>query len=213
MIEPIRFAPPSARFDPWLANELERWDAAEVAQQIDPPFLERNPFNGYERSLTARGGLLITYWDQAAGPLLDGLRVLAWTMATGMGGWLLFFKSPLPLSAAFVLFVFAAAASFCIAMLKIRVSHSIEIHPDGMIVDGRFFSIDAIGENWPALQMKGERIDRLVLCGICGTRFIEYATANRMDDNDRTPEVLAQDLEMAMEQIWSRREAIFAADL
>jgi hypothetical protein len=37
--------------------------------------------------------------------------------------------------------------------------------------------------------------DRMVIGGICGTRFIEYMTANRLDKNDRTPERLAADLE------------------
>ncbi len=39
--------------------------------------------------------------------------------------------------------------------------------------------------------------------------FIEYMTANRMDENDRTPEVLAADLQQAMEQLWGRREVTF----
>jgi hypothetical protein len=56
-----------------------------------------------------------------------------------------------------------------------------------MIVDGRFFSLDAIGDYWPQLQMKNDNSDRLVLCGIYGTRYMEYVTANRLDQNDRTP--------------------------
>jgi hypothetical protein len=46
-----------------------------------------------------------------------------------------------------------------------------------------------------------------------GTRFIEYMTANRLDKNDRTPKVLAADLEAAMEQLWGRREVTFATAL
>ena len=80
-----------------------------------------------------------------------------------------------------------------------------------MIVDGKdiFYTSD-IGENWPALQMKDDDPDHMVIAGICGTRFIEYMTANRLDKNDRTPEVLAADLAAAMEQLWGRREVTFA---
>jgi hypothetical protein len=90
----------------------------------------------------------------------------------------------------------------------LRVWHSIEIHPDGLIIDERLsYSVDAMGENWPSLQMVDDDPDRLVFCGIVGTRFIEFATANRLHSkHDRTPEVLAADLELAMEQLWGRRE-------
>jgi hypothetical protein len=34
-------------------------------------------------------------------------------------------------------------------------------------------------------------------------------TANRVDENDRTPEVLAADLQDAMQQLWGRIELEF----
>ena len=42
-------------------------------------------------------------------------------------------------------------------------------------------------------------------------RACRYMTANRLDENDGTPEVLAADLQAAMEQLWGRREVTFAA--
>ena len=57
--------------------------------------------------------------------------------------------------------------------------------------------------------MKDDDPDRMVIAGICGTRFIDYITANRRDQNDRTAEVLATDLRAAMEQLWGRREVTF----
>jgi hypothetical protein len=98
-----------------------------------------------------------------------------------------------------------------IVRLRIEVSHSVEIRADAMIVDGEdvFYAQD-IGDNWPELQMKDDDPDRMVICGICGTRFIEYMTANRLDKNDRTPEMLAADLQAAIEQLWGRREVTFA---
>jgi hypothetical protein len=54
-------------------------------------------------------------------------------------------------------------------------SHSVEIRPDAMIVDGEdVFYAEDIGDNWPALQMKDDDPNRMVICGISGTRFIEY---------------------------------------
>lgn len=53
----------------------------------------------------------------------------------------------------------------------------------------------------------------MVLSGIVGSRFIErFVTCNRLDEWDRTPEVLAADLELAMEQLWGRREAMLPVE-
>jgi hypothetical protein len=164
-----------------------------------------DPFNGYSRTLTFRGGFRIAYEDQAASGLLDALRFLSGITLMGFAGWGLFVCSPLSLLGCLVAFVPTASLIYFGVTRPIRVAHSIEIHPDGLIIDDReFFSLAAIGENWPQLQMKGDNENRYVLCGVCGTRFIEYATANRIDKTDRTPERLAQDLEIAMEQLWGR---------
>jgi hypothetical protein len=48
-----------------------------------------------------------------------------------------------------------------------------------------------------------------VIAGTCGTRHVEYMTANRLDKCDRTPEVLAADLQDAMQQLWGRTELVF----
>jgi hypothetical protein len=80
-----------------------------------------------------------------------------------------------------------------------------------MIIDGEdVFYADDIGDNWPQLQMKDGDPELWVISGICGTRFVEFLTVHRRDENDRTAEVLAADLRAAMEQLWGRREAIFA---
>jgi hypothetical protein len=96
----------------------------------------------------------------------------------------------------------------------VDVSHSVEIRADALIVDGNdVFYAEDIGDHWPELQMKDDDPDRMVICGICGSRFIEYMTANRRDENDRTPEILAADLEAAFEQLWGRREVTFTTAL
>ena len=73
------------------------------------------------------------------------------------------------------------------------------------------FWAEDIGENWPELKTKDDGPDRMVIAGICGTRYVEYMTANRFDECDRTSEVLAEDLKNAMEQLWGRREVTFPA--
>jgi hypothetical protein len=212
MSENLRFAPPRVEFDPTLANELARYPAppTTVAEELYPIHSRRSPFKDYVRMLTPEGGILILYKDQDRGWFLMVLRVFAWIMATGVGGWLIFFVSALSTLQSLLALPLLMLVNGLIVRWKIIVSHSVEIRPDAMIVDGKdVFYAEDIGENWPALQMKDDDPDCMVICGICGTRFIEYMTANRLDKNDRTPELLAADLQAAIEQLWGRREVTF----
>ncbi len=54
---------------------------------------------------------------------------------------------------------------------------------------------------WPAFQPDKE--GNQILCGIYGTRFVEYLTVRRFDELDRTPEVFAAHVQDAMRQLWS----------
>ena len=212
MSEELRFNPPVLDFDPRPANEFARdlitLPAAE--DELLPIVDHRNPLNGYVRTLTARGGVLIQYKDQDRGLFLTILRVYTGITAVIGGGWLIFVVSALSAAQCLLAFALLTVFTWIVVRLPIEVAHSIEIHPDGIIIDGElFFSADSIGDNWPSLEMINDDPDRLVLCGIFNTVFVEYATANRIYKNDRTPEVLAADLENAMEQLWGRREAIF----
>jgi hypothetical protein len=213
MSEQLRFVPPRVEFDPTLTNELARYPAPAppVADELTPIRGRRSPFKDYVRMLTPEGGILILYRDQDRGWFLMVLRVFAWIMATGVGGWLIFFVSaPSTLQSLFALALLMLVA-WLIVRQTVEASHSVEIRPDAMIVDGKdVFYAEDIGDNWPELQMKDDDPDRMVIGGICGTRFIEYMTANRVDTNDRTPERLAADLQAAIEQLWGRREVTFA---
>jgi hypothetical protein len=217
MSEQLRFVPPRVEFDPTLANELARTPASPptvVADELYPIRGRRSPFKNYVRMLTPEGGILILYRDQDRGWFLMVMRVFAWIMATGVGGWLIFFISTLSITQSLFVFALLMLVAWLIVRQTVETSHSVEIRPDAMIVDGKdVFYAEDIGDNWPQLQMKDDDPDCMVICGICGTRFIEYMTANRLDQNDRTPEVLAADLRAAMEQLWGRREVTFAAAL
>jgi hypothetical protein len=203
MSEQLRFVPPRVEFDPTLANELARYPAPTptVADELYPLPRRRSPFKDYVRMLTPEGGILILYKDQDRGWFLMVLRVFAWIMATGVGGWLIFYKSSLSILPALGVLTLLMLVAWLIVRQTVEASHSVEIRPDAMIVDGKYtFYADDIGENWPALQIKDDDPERMVIAGICGTRFIEYMSANRLDECDRTPEVLAADLRAAMEQ-------------
>jgi hypothetical protein len=175
-----------------------------LAGSLDP-YTGPDAFAGYTRVLSERGGYLIHYCDQDRCLFITLLRVFAWLVATSVIGWRML-NLPLPWS----LLTLMALMMGCywLVTFPIPVWHSVEIHPEGMIIDGElFFSLAGIGENWPSLQPQdGEDSDRLVLCGLYGTQFIEFSTCFRMRKTDRTPEVLAQDLAVAMEQLWGRRD-------
>jgi hypothetical protein len=213
MSEDLRFVPPSLDFDPRLADELARWEATLPAADGEAhPVEDRpDPFNGYLRMLTPQGGILILYKDQYRSLPLTILRVAGWIAATWTCGWLILCESSLSGLQSLLAFALLMFVNWLIVRWRIEVAHSVEIRPDAMIIDGEdVFLAQDIGDNWPALQMKDDDPDRMVICGICGTRFIDYMTANRLGKNDRTPERLAADLEAAIEQLWGRREVTFA---
>jgi uncharacterized protein YcgL (UPF0745 family) len=55
--------------------------------------------------------------------------------------------------------------------------------------------------DWPTFAKDAE--GNQLLCGIYGTRFVEYLTVRRFDELDRTPEVLASHLQDAIRQLWT----------
>ncbi|MDR3465780.1 MAG: hypothetical protein P4M07_07535 [Xanthobacteraceae bacterium] len=213
MNEQLRFVPPNVEFDPRLMDEIARREVAPptAVGEVYPIVVRRGVFKGYDRILTPEGGILILYKDQLRNLFLTILRVLGWIVATWIGGRFIFSMSSLSGQQSFSAVVMLMGMNWFIASRKIAVSHSVEIRPDAMIIDGEdVFYAEDVGDNWPELQVKDDDPERMVICGICGTRFVEYMTANRLDKNDRTPEVLAADLKAAMEQLWGRREVTFA---
>jgi hypothetical protein len=209
MSDDPRFIPSRVDFDPHPGDELVGIPA--TAHDPHTVHQRRSPFKDYTRVLTPEGGVLIFYMDQDRSFFLAMLRVFTWTVATGLGGWVIFFESALNAVQCLLAFALLMFINVRIVRRPVEVSHSVEIRSDAMIVDGTdvFYAKD-IGDNWPELQMKDDDDpDRMVICGMCGTRFIEYMTANRLDENDRTPEILAADLEAAIEQLWGRREVTF----
>jgi hypothetical protein len=219
MSKELRFKSPVVGFDSRLENELAHGLArfpVSTDDEAQPVIGRSNPLNGYVRTLTPEGGIFICYRDQDRSAFLMSLRLVALLAATYTGGWLILVVSNLSALNCVVALGVLMTITIFFVMRKIVVHHTVEIRSDCMIVDGEdVFYAEDIGDNWPELQTNGEDedADRMVISGICGTRFIEYMTVNRLDKNDRTPEVLAADLQAAMEQLWGRREVTFAAFL
>ena len=63
---------------------------------------------------------------------------------------------------------------------------------------GTFDEVPGAGAELPKPDKDGNQ----VLCGVYGTRFVEYLTVHRFDDEDRTPEIIATHLQTAMRQLW-----------
>lgn len=219
--EDMGTAPPRASFDPRLGDELARLKLVPQTQPVLPAELQLfkkqdlqepafpDAFDHYKRELTPYGGVRITYRDVRRHWVLSTARLIAWAAGTIFAVRLLV-RIEVSLLAS-VLLIIAGSVWWAV---RIRANlykvHCLEVHPDGLIVDGRFFGIEHIGENWPTLHFKHPNDpSRYVLRGIVGTRLIDFATVNRVDANDRMPERLSQDLDLAMEQLWGRREAIF----
>lgn len=162
---------------------------------------QADPYLDYARRLTDEGGILIHYKDLDVRLRQIIFRVFAWTAFTGFEYWLVSQDSPVEsLWINGVCLLAAAAANFFILWKLPETYRSVEIRPDCMVIEGSDVFWLSRMESLPGLQKKENGNE--VLCGIYGTRFVEYLTVRRFDDNDRTPEVLAAHLKDAMMQLW-----------
>lgn len=157
-------------------------------------------FVGYSRTLTAEGGILIQYTEADLSSLWP---IIAWTCATGFELWFVLYHSPAAGFFANLFGIILVAALNWWIVGPPEAVRSIEVRSDCMIIDGQdVFWQRMIGDNWPAFKADEKHPDRKILCGIYGTRYVEYATAAPVDENDRTPDVLAGHLHDAMMKLW-----------
>ena len=163
-----------------------------------------NPYLDQSRVLTPEGGILITYKDFDLRFRHTLWMILAWSTGTGLEGWYLIRGAPLqnPWIIAACLLA-AAIVNLLIVSKPVEIYRSIEIRPDCMIVDGTdVFWLCCMEAG--RLEFQPDQQGNQVLCGIYGTRFVEYLTVRRFDELDRTPEVFAAHLCEAMTQLWDR---------
>ena len=164
---------------------------------------DTGPFEDYGRRLTAEGGILISFKDLDLRLRQYVWRVSAWFSFTGAEAWYLAHHSPvatvwcnaaLALALALINGVILRRPSECRRQLEVRA--------DCLIVEGsevfwrRHMDVEA-----PALRPSDDGTMRL--CGIYGTRLVEFFTVRRFDEFDRTPEVIEAHLKNAFEQLWS----------
>jgi hypothetical protein len=205
----IEYKPPQFEFDDSLGEELARIVDAPPGAIGHPTIYGANTSADYERILTPEGGILILYKDCVRNGLRSVLTFALWLSATVFEIYLTA-DWPIPAPVRVIWIALLGAVTGFVVTRKRKVNHSVEIRHDCMILDGKdVFSAERIGRNWPQLQNKGDDRNRMVIAGIYGNRWVEYMTANRVDENDRTPEVLAADLQEAMQQLWGRNEVEF----
>jgi hypothetical protein len=205
----IEFQPPQFEFDDSLVQELARIADAPPSAVDHPTIYDPESSADYERILTPEGGILILYKDCVRNGFRTVLIFALWLSATVFEIYLTAeWRMPAPLRVVWIALL--GALTLFVVTRKGKRSHSVEIRHDRMILDGKdVFWADRIGRQWPQLQNKGDDPNRMVIAGIYGSRWVEYMTANRVDENDRTPEVLATDLQEAMQQLWGRIELDF----
>ncbi|MGD1035925.1 MAG: hypothetical protein ABR878_01780 [Roseiarcus sp.] len=163
-----------------------------------------DPYVDYGRFLTAEGGVLIVYKDLDLRLRHTLWRVFAWTTSTGIEGWYLLYNSPLHAIWLNVACLIAMAVINRLIVKKpVEIYRRVEVRPDCLIIEGNdVFWRRYMEGGWPAFRPDAE--GNQVLCGIYGTRFVEYLTVRRFEELDRMIEVFASHLQDAMQQLWTR---------
>ena len=162
-----------------------------------------DPNIDYGRFLTAEGGVRIVYKDVDTRWRHTLWRVAAWSFFTGFEGWTLFDPPPeqgmwLPV----VCWLLVAVLNWLIVRKPVELYRSLEFRPDCLILEDRdVFWLRLMENGWPAFQR--DKDGNQVLCGIYGTRLVEYLTVRRFDELDRMPEVIAVHVQDAMRQLWT----------
>lgn len=161
-----------------------------------------DPHVDYGRFLTPEGGMLFCYKDIDQRWRHLVWRVFAWTASSGAEGWFLLHHSPVQSTWITVLAWLALAIfNWLIVAKPVEIYRRVEVRPDCMIIDGAEVFWQRLMEGgMPSFQP--DEKGNMLFCGIYGTRFVEYFTARRFDELDRTPEVFANGLQKAMTQLW-----------
>lgn len=181
------------------ARGLSISDIARAAEPLDGPYLD------YSRQLTPDGGVVITYKDLDTRLRHTLWRIFVWAVATGGEGWFFLHEALAHASWVNVLCLIALAiVNLLIVRKPVELYRTLEIRPEGMILDGAdMFRAERMEDGWPEFR-PGED-GSLILSGTYGTRHIEFLTARRFDDYDRMPQVFAAHFKDAVRQLWMPR--------
>jgi hypothetical protein len=161
------------------------------------------PYVDYGRFLTPEGGILIVYKDIDTRLRYTLWRIFAWTASTGGEAWFLYHHSPHPDWVNVVALFVLAVLNVIVVMKPVELYRRVEIRPDCMILDGgEIFWLRQMENGYPGFQTDDE--GNQILCGIYGTRWVEYLTVRRFDDFDRMPDVFMAHFQYATAQLWGR---------
>jgi hypothetical protein len=162
-----------------------------------------DPYLDYGRFLTPEGGILFVYKDIDTRLRHTLWRLCAWTACCYGEAWYVFHYSPVDNDWLNLLCLLAVAiVNWLIVRKPVEIYRRVEVRPDCMIVeDADIFWLRHMEKDWPAFQPDDE--GNHILCGIYGTRFVEYLTVRRFDDLDRMAEVFIAHLQEAMAQLWA----------
>jgi hypothetical protein len=178
--------------------------AAAAPLSAEWPNLLPDPYVDYMRILTHEGGIKFFYKGYDASLRHKLLALFLWSSTTSLEGWILLHHATW-VGPPFNLFCLAVVAliNLFIVTKPVEAFFSIEIRPDCMILDDRdIFWLQQMEVTWPQFQQ--DEGGNQALCGIYGNRFVKFLTVLRFDEFDRTPEVLAANLQEAMQQLWTK---------
>lgn len=163
-----------------------------------------DPYVDYGRWLTPEGGILLVHKDFDLRWRHTVWRLFAWTLATGGEAWQLLHHPQLRTGWIIIACIIGIAIiNWLIVRKPVEVYRRVEIRPDCMIIEGTdVFWVQFMEAGWPSFRtgMWGSQI----LCGIYGTRFVEYLTIRSFDKFDRGIDVFRAHLQDAMQQLWNR---------
>lgn len=170
------------------------------AERLSAADSRPSPYLDYSRRYTAEGSIAITYKDIDDRFRWTVLRCALWSAAMSLTGWYALTASPLPLWVNLPALILMGVVYWLIVRKPIEVYRKVEVRLDCLIVEDDVFYREEM-ETWPSFQPDAE--GNLVLTGILGTRWVEYLKVPRFDEFDRAPEVFANHLRAAMQQLWS----------
>jgi hypothetical protein len=192
------------------ARQIVRSQLPVVRREISAPRstvpnwsgFQTDPYVDYGRFLTPQGGILLIYKDLDRRLRHWVWAVFAWSASTGGEGWYLFYHSPVHSVWINLLLVLLISLVNAFILAKpVELYRSVEIRPDCMIIEGAdVFWLRYMENGWPTLQRDGK--GNMRLCGIYGTRFVEYLTIRQFDELDRMAELFSTHLQDAIEQLW-----------
>jgi hypothetical protein len=130
--------------------------------------------------------------------------VFTWAPSTGGEGWCVFHHSPVHnVWVNLLLLIVIGVVNAFIVAKPVELYRSVEIRPDCMIIEGGdVFWLRYMENGWPTVQPDDK--GNMRLCGIYGTRFVEYLKIRQFDELDCMAEVFDAHLQDAMQQLWGR---------